>query len=243
MLECVVCGSEFERKGSRGPIPKYCSPECGREPHKDRKREYDKNRTLTPKQLFHKTLYGFKYSQRPEVKEKNRLRMRKQWWENTEYRERQLERFKKMARKKYVPQTPLPAPYTGHRWLDMAASVVGRQFDPTAPWADDYWDDMGEAVLALLEGRDMKEAVKKYRSKEYVYRRLNIHLGDWGDDEERQNRWFESLMPKTESAEEEALANEAVVFYPATRFKNVSTKNRHMKNKTGTPSNRRSNHR
>jgi hypothetical protein len=27
-LVCANCGGEFERRGRRGPIPRFCSPEC-----------------------------------------------------------------------------------------------------------------------------------------------------------------------------------------------------------------------
>ena len=104
----------------------------------------------------------------------------------------------------------LAEPYTGHRWLEMARDVVGKPSDPSAPWADDYWDDMGEAVLALLEGRDMKEAVRAYRTKEYVSRHLTIRMDEW-KDEGQEGRWFESVMPKAPSAEEEYLSSEPSV--------------------------------
>jgi hypothetical protein len=182
--------------------------------------------------------YEFNYNRRPEVRKRNAERMLFKWHNDPEYRERELLRMRSTIH----PEIVLAAPYTGHKWLQMAHDVVRKDgFDTSAPWADDYWDDMGEAVLALLEGRDMKEAVVAYRKKEYVARRLTQHLGDWGDDEDEQNRWFESVMPKAESAEDEALANEAVVVYAKTRFRNVHTKNRGMKHKLSQPSNRRMN--
>jgi hypothetical protein len=66
---------------------------------------------------------------------------------------------------------------------------------------------MGEAVLALLEGRDMKEAVAAYRRQEYVSRRLTLRLDDWKDDDGYERRWFESVMPKAPSAEEAYMQN------------------------------------
>jgi hypothetical protein len=115
------------------------------------------------------------------------------------------------------------------------------RLDSTAPWADDYHDDMGEAVLALLEGRDMKEAIKEHRKREYVPRNLTYHMGDWHDD--GVDRWFDRQMPTVPSAEDEYLDSEPVVFYTETRFDNVSTKRRRMHHATGTPTNRRSNRR
>lgn len=137
-------------------------------------------------------------------------------------------------------------PYSGHRWLDMAraATLRGKDLDGSAPWADDYYDEMGEAVLALLEGRDMGEAVKSYRSKEYPTRKLNIHLGDWRDDDGPM-RWFEAQLPTMPSAEDEYLDNDEVQYYTAERFDDVSTgsRGRRMHHATSTPTNRRSNKR
>lgn len=237
----MVCGSPVIRTGSRGPIPKYCGRRCiAKSKRTDQRREYERLYRRTERAKGWRSRYEYRYNRRPEVRKRNADRMRAKWHNDPEYRARELLRMRSTIH----PEIVLAAPYTGHRWLQMAHDVVRKDgFDTSAPWADDYWDDMGEAVLALLEGRDMKEAVRGYRKKEYVARRLTQHLGDWGDVEEAQNRWFESVMPTVESAEDEALAHEAVVFYAKTRFSNVSTKNRRMKHKTSTPSNRRSNHR
>ena len=37
-MKCEYCGKEFERKSSRGRIPKYCSQECNRSADRDNKR-------------------------------------------------------------------------------------------------------------------------------------------------------------------------------------------------------------
>lgn len=165
----------------------------------------------------------------------------RQRWNDPVYRAQQLAAWRARY-DKANPRVEIPAPYSGHVWLDMARQVVGKDFDPTAPWADDYYDDMGEAVLALLEGRDMKEAVKEYRRREYVPRRLTHHIGDWRDDD-GHDRFFDRMMPTTPSAEDEYLDSQPIVLYTQTRFNNVATKNRGMKNKTSTPTNRRSNRR
>ena len=105
----------------------------------------------------------------------------------------------------YTAPEPLPPAYSGHRWLDMARAAVGT---PTmiegTELTDRYYDDMGEALLALMEGRDPKEAVHEYRRREYVPRRMTKHIGDWrGDDpQEAWHRW-EAVMPQTQSAEDE----------------------------------------
>jgi hypothetical protein len=160
--------------------------------------------------------YERAYNRRPEVVLKNRLRMREPHFGMV-----------------------VPSPYTGQRWLEMAREAVGAP-DPEAPWADDRYDEMGEAVLALLEGRDMKEAVSAYRKSEYVPRHLTIHMGDWGDDEDQQNRWFESVMPTAPSAEDVAIAR----LEPQPLRHWGDNPRRFNKNKgQSTPSNRRSNRR
>jgi hypothetical protein len=126
------------------------------------------------------------YYQRPEVRERYRLRWRDLYGDQ-------------------YPDLEVAAPYTGHRWLEMARAVVGAP-DPEAPWADDRWDEMGEAVLALLEGRDMQEAVVAYRKAEYVPRHLTIRADDWRGDED-YDEWFDTVLPATESAEEVAVAH------------------------------------
>lgn len=113
--------------------------------------------------------------------------------------------------KHYVPvpsllEVPLPAPYTGHRWLEMAREAAGgpKQLDFGLELYDRYTDEMGEALLALLEGRDAKEAVKDFRRREYVPRHLTQHIGDWsGDDEVEKWQHWESVMPWSQSAEDE----------------------------------------
>lgn len=175
--------------------------------------------------------YERAYNRRADVKEKQRKRMLERWHNDTEYRQRQLERWRNP-----FAGIEIPTPYTGHRWLDMARKVVTDKYiNPLLTYSDDYNDDMGEALLALLEGRDPKEAVKAYRSREYRSRNLFIRMGDWGDEEDEQRKFFEKIMPQAESAEGEAMASIVV----ADRFNQVATKNRGMKQKTQQPSVRR----
>ena len=162
--------------------------------------------------------------------------MRVLWHTDPEYRERQLARWRDP-----FAGTVIPAPFTGHRWLDMAREAVTSSFvNPLMPSSDDYYDDMGEAVLALLEGRDPKQAVKEYRSQEYASRRLFVRMGEWGDDPDEQNRWFEKVMPKAESAEDEAIARETATYYLKTPYHHGSN-GRPMRNRTQQPSRRRMN--
>lgn len=108
----------------------------------------------------------------------------------------------------YTPPEPLPLPYTGHRWLEKAREAAGQLALelPDTELTDRYYDDVGEALLALLEGRDPKAAVIEFRKREFVPRRLTKHIADWSGDDpvEAWHRW-EAVMPVTPSAEDEAL--------------------------------------
>lgn len=242
-LTCTICGDKFTRKGTRGPVPQFCSVRCKSKRDRARpgRKEYERLYRRASRASGKRKAYEREYNRRPEVKERNRKRMMWKWHNDPEWRHAQLLRMRSTIH----PEIVVPAPYTGHRWLDMAAKVVmkGRSLDHSAPWADDYHDDMGEAVLALLEGRDMAQAVRDYRNKEFVPRKLTIHMGDWIEDEDYAQRWFDRVMPTTPSAEDEYMATEPITVYAETRFRNVHTRNRRMKNKQSTPSNRRSNRR
>lgn len=229
---CVVCNNSFERTGTRGPIPKYCSPNCRARANRDEhRRAYERAYRANSRAAGKRKAYEFEYNRRPEVLERNRKRMKDKWYNDPEYRQKQLARWSNP-----FANVQIAAPYTGHRWLDMARNAVSKTWvNPLAPWSDDYYDDMGEAVLALLEGRNVDEAVKEYRSKEYRSRKMFIRMGDWGDDEDEQRKFFEKVMPQDESAEDQYFAGVVV----ADRFNQVSKKRRRMKHKTQQPSYRR----
>lgn len=204
MLTCEVCGTKFDRPGTRGPVPRRCSQKCVTKAGRtDGRREYERNYRAAVRRSGRLAEYEYGYNRRPEVRARNAERMRIKWHTDPEYRARQLARWGDE-----FAGVMIPAPYTGHIWLDIARQAAGvNHLDGSAPWADDYYDDMGEALLALLEGRDPREAVSEYRRREYVPRRLTLHLGDWGDDEEEQNRWFEKVMPSVPSAEDVFLSS------------------------------------
>lgn len=232
MFTCTVCGGQFERTGSRGPVSRYCSDACRAKKKRERPERKDYEREYRRRVRASGALrrYEFEYNRRPEVRSRNAERMRFKWHNDPEYRERQLARWRNA-----FADVAIPAPYTGHRWLDRARGVVTKGYvDPMCPSSDDYYDDMGEAVLALLEGRDPKQAVKEYRSKEYASRRLFIRLGDWGDDEDQQDKFFERVMPQVESAEDEYMAG----WYVATRYSHGEN-GRPSRNRQQQPSRRR----
>lgn len=188
-----------------------------------------------------------RYLRRPDVRARLNARRRRRYATDPEYRQREIDAA--MRRHALRPRTSkqqpeLTAPYTGHRWLDMARQAVlrGRDLDPSTPWADDYFDEMGEAVLALLEGRDMEEAITAYRKAEFVPRRLTQHLDDFrGED---GDSYFDNILPPQPSAEEQAVLNETYRPYIRARHAKPSQKRagHHMKSPhPGQPRNRRSN--
>jgi len=95
---------------------------------------------------------------------------------------------------------------------------------------------MGEALLALLEGRDPKAAVVEYRKREYVPRHLTSHIDDYRD-EDGVSRW-ERVLPSSPSAEDVVMAAEE----PVRKVKYHHGANRpigHVRNRQQQPSMRR----
>lgn len=159
--------------------------------------------------------YQRAYAQRPERREAARLRSRARY-ATEEYRTWARERWRRLFGDRFA-DTEIPVPYTGHRWFDMARAVVGS--NPSPEYRDfGYDDEVGEAVLALLEGRDMDEAVREFRRQEYIPRHLTRRQGDYLDDE-GVDRWFDRLMPTVESAEDEVVAAETISYELAARMR------------------------
>lgn len=160
--------------------------------------------------------YQKQYAQRPERRLSVRLRMRARY-ATEEYKAWARERWRRLFRDPFSG-VQIPELYTGHRWLDMAREAVSGGRDVPPEFRDfGYNDEIGEALLALLEGRDMEEAVREFRAKEFVPRHLTVFTSEWHDDEDRQYLEDQN-MPTSPSAEEEAVAAEAVVYRLKERF-------------------------
>lgn len=214
MLTCKFCEGRFSRPGARGPVPQFCSTRC--------KSKRDRQR---PERIVYERLYR-----------RQRRARGLDLTDNVARRDYYRERWRRLYGDPH-PGFVIPQPYTGHRWFDMAKQAVngGRDVDPA--FRDfGYDDEMGEAVLALLEGRDMGEAVREFRRKEFVPRHLTLFLGDWHNKDEGID-WVEEALPPVPSAEEEVMAGFAV----ATRYihgTNDRPTNKSRKSKTQ-PSRRR----
>ena len=90
----------------------------------------------------------------------------------------------------------IQSPYSGHRWFDKIRELVGPMPDQTKPWSDRWNDEMGEAVLAFLEGKDPQEGLTKAR-KDYnmmEYRQVYISQLEYAD-EERGGSWESRIVP------------------------------------------------
>lgn len=242
LLVCTVCNNKFERKGSRGPIPKYCGAKCVSviQRSKPGRIEYEKQYYKQPIQKIRKQAYGFRYNRRPEVRARNRKRMFLKWHTNEEYRQQQLERLRSYERvRNPLKNVEIHNPYTGHRWLDKAReAVTQKHIDPLAPWSDDKYDEMGEALLALLEGRDMNEAIKEFRSKEFIPRHLTKRMSDYREDRD-ETKWFDEALPSEPSAEDEVITRESISVLIHNNGIGPGKRSRHMKHKTQQPSRRR----
>lgn len=240
-LTCKICNKQFNRRGRHGPIPKYCSASCVSKSQRlnPKRIEYERNYIRKARASGRRRQYEYNYNRRPEVRKRNAERMNFKWHNDPVYREEYKRKYYRIKH----PEIVVSAPYTGHKWLDMAREAVqkDRFVDPLAPWSDNYYDEMGEALLALMEGRDMREAVKEFRNKEYPMRNA-VRIGDWHESDET-DRWVNEIMPTVESAEDHAIANESVSYYIADRFKDVRTKRRQMHHETQSPSRRRMNNR
>jgi hypothetical protein len=85
-----------------------------------------------------------------------------------------------------VTVEPMPMPYVGHEVFAVAAKAAG--LSQSVAYGVDWGqnDIMGEAVLAILEGRDPGEAVRKHRASEKAIDRLtNRRIVDVGWDGKR----------------------------------------------------------
>lgn len=207
-LVCVECGQEFERPGTRGPRPKYCSLKCSSavRRRKPERKAYEREYRRIERASGKRRTYEFEYYRRPEVLERYRLR-----WHDPEYREREYAR-----RRVPFSDIAIPRLYTGHRWFDMARAVVGR--NPDEEYEDfGYTDEMGEAILALLEGRDMKEAVSEFRKREFIPRHRTVFFGEWQDNPDQQWKYHQ-VEPRVPSAEDEAVEREQRGLYLKTQY-------------------------
>lgn len=211
-LTCAVCEAAFERPGRRGPIPQFCSTRCkGKRDHaRPGRREYERNYRRA------RRAKGLDLTDNVARRDYYRERWRRLWGD---------------------PHAGLeiPAPYTGHRWLDMARAAVHNSPDPA--FADyDYNDQVGEALLALMEGRDMAQAVDEWNKREFIPRHLTLRMGEFKGEESLDR--VEMMLPAEPSAEDEVVARETVTYMLKARMSWKKT-GRRLSGRTQQPTRRR----
>jgi hypothetical protein len=72
---------------------------------------------------------------------------------------------------------PIPPLHVGHPVFDLAREVVGRNVSGLTVLLDPLHEDLlSVAALALLEGRDALEAVRRFRARETAWRRVTAPI-------------------------------------------------------------------
>ena len=71
----------------------------------------------------------------------------------------------------------MPGLHHGHTLFDEARQVVGPRLTTLVSLADPLYDDLlSEATLALIEGADPVDAVRRYRAREAAFGRVTCPL-------------------------------------------------------------------
>src|SRR5262245_42374941 len=83
------------------------------------------------------------------------------------------DRAAEYAARRGRPIPPLPGLHHGHALFERARGIVGARTTTLVSLADPLYDDLvAEATLALLEGADPAEAVRRYRAREAAFGRV-----------------------------------------------------------------------
>ncbi len=89
------------------------------------------------------------------------------------------DRSKEYAQQRKPTIPPMPALHLGHELFNLAKRIVGPRKSSLVALYDPLHDDLlSEATLALVEGRDPSEAVRRYRARERTYGRITCPLFD-----------------------------------------------------------------
>lgn len=75
---------------------------------------------------------------------------------------------------------PMPMPYVGDSVFERARAAARISGDYSVDWGQH--DILGEAVLAILEGRDPNEAVRQHRATEKAIQSRRAYVDDVGSD-------------------------------------------------------------
>lgn len=71
----------------------------------------------------------------------------------------------------------MPPLHVGHSLFELARRIVGPRRTSLVVLSDPLYDDLlSEATLALIEGRDAREAVRAYGARERRYGRVTCPI-------------------------------------------------------------------
>jgi hypothetical protein len=89
------------------------------------------------------------------------------------------DRSAEYARRPSRAQPPAPGLHVGHELFEQARKVVGPRATTLVQLHDPLYDDLvSEATLAIIEGRDPKDAVRAYGARERSFGRVTCQLFD-----------------------------------------------------------------
>jgi hypothetical protein len=110
----------------------------------------------------------------PEYRERqNRLRAERR------RRKGRGDRTQEYARRRSRALPPVPAMHLGHDLFEIARRVVGPRRTSLVTLYDPLYDDLlSEATLALIEGRDPEDAVRRYGAAERTFGRVTCQILD-----------------------------------------------------------------
>lgn len=76
-----------------------------------------------------------------------------------------------------APTEPMPILHLGHPLFDQARAVVGPDRSGLTVLRDPLYDDLiSVATLAILQGRDPAEDVRRFRAAEFAWRRMTCPI-------------------------------------------------------------------
>src|SRR5687768_9713499 len=80
------------------------------------------------------------------------------------------DRSAEYARRASRAAPPMPALHVGHELFELARDVVGPRVTTLVQLHDPLYEDLvSEATLAIIEGRDPKNAVRTYGARERAF--------------------------------------------------------------------------
>jgi hypothetical protein len=89
------------------------------------------------------------------------------------------DRSAEYARRRSRAIPPVPGLHLDHDLFELARRIVGPRRTSLVTLYDPLYDDLlSEATLALIEGRDAEDAVRRYRARERAFGRVTAPLLD-----------------------------------------------------------------